>query len=499
MGINIAPLSAYMVPGQMVTEAIANGSFQKATDLIKSYLKRHNLFVHDDMQDVSVEGVKYYGYYVFSVKNMTGAYFLWKMGGRSTELDGVMFTSDGAKAYNDLVMGGRTKFDFGCDVNGISLVKILPFVVDVLNKKTKMDEKQIRQWFTDNQLYESLNEAQDELEEIRKRLQNLAVRISTGKKQGKDISRFEAERAELAKRRDELVLQVRTNVTVENPGDIGEVAAQEQEFEERATPEERFNDMEHYISMVLKGLQPSVLICGAPGLGKTYRVMQQVKAAGVNYKVIKGKETPVAFYIDLFHYKHEGDVLICDDADDVLTDDTITNLIKAATDSSDERIVSYGTSQPPLMSEAEFEMLPPEDQSLCDTRMSGGAAVHTYPKSFITEGSMIIITNKNAGQIDTAVRNRGLLCDLQFTVEECLGLIKDLMPHIMPTKLSIDAKYKALAYLTNLAEKKAKMDISIRSFTTAAKVYEDVDDDKQADRMIKEQMALQAARGGRRY
>ena len=151
------------------------------------------------------------------------------------------------------------------------------------------------------------------------------------------------------------------------------------------------------------------------------------------------------------------------------------------------------------MSEAEFEMLPPEDQSLCDTRMSGGAAVHTYPKSFITEGSMIIITNKNAGQIDTAVRNRGLLCDLQFTVEECLGLIKDLMPHIMPTKLSIDAKYKALAYLTNLAEKKAKMDISIRSFTTAAKVYEDVDDDKQADRMIKEQMALQAARGGRRY
>ena len=73
------------------------------------------------------------------------------------------------------------------------------------------------------------------------------------------------------------------------------------------------------------------------------------------------------------------------------------------------------------------------------------------------------------------------------------------MPAIMPDKLSVDAKFKALKYLQDLAEAKAKMEISIRSFCTVAKVYEDVDDETQANRMIKEQMKLQQARGGKRY
>jgi len=505
--MKIHSLANYMVPGHMIMEAISNGSFQKAMDIIKSYLSKYGLFVHNDIQDVSVEGTKYYGYYAFSVKNMTGAYFLWRMGNDNSELDGIMFTSNGAQAYNDLVMGGRTKFDFGCDVHGISLAKILPFVVDVLNKKLPMKEKPVRKWFEDNQLYESansnsdsfrINEAED-LDEIRRKISNLGVKISEWKKKGKDVSDLEAERSELIATRDSLVVNFRQNVTISNGGDIGEIAAQEEEFEERATPEERFSDMEHYINMVIKGLQPSLLICGAPGVGKTYRVMQKVKASGHPYKVIKGKETAVAFFQDLFMYSHEGDILVCDDADDVLTDDTITNLIKAATDSSDERIVSYGTSKPPFMSEEEYMSLEPEDQMLCGSLMVGAKEIHTYPKSFVTKGSLIIITNRNAGQIDTAVRNRGLMCDLAFTTEECLGLIKDIMPHIMPNKLSSEAKLKSLQYLTTLAEAKTKMEISIRSFTTVAKVYEDVDDEKQAERMIKEQMRLASLRGGKRY
>lgn len=491
----------------MVNEAISGANFKQAVDIIKQYLKKNNIFVHDDMQNVSVDGTAYYGYYTFSVKNGTGAYFLWRMSNGVSEIDGIMFTKDGQKAYMDLTVGGRTKFDFGCDVNGVSLAKLLPFVADVLNRKIPMKEPQVRKWFKDNNLYESLtvptgiftiNEAED-LDDIRRRINNLSTKIGEWRRKGKDVASLEQERDQLCQIRDELALQCRTNISVEAYGDIQEIEAQEEEFQMRATPEERFKDMEHYINMVLKGLQPSVLICGAPGVGKTYRVMQKVKASGRPYKVIKGKETPVAFYQDLFEFRHEGDILICDDADDVLTDETITNLIKAATDSSDERIVSYGTSKPPLMPMEQFECLPPEDQALCQVQEFKGGTIVFYPKSFTTEGSLIIITNRNAGQIDTAVRNRGLICDLAFTVEECLGLIKDIMPAIMPNKLSVEAKYKALSYLQALAEKKAKMEISIRSFTTVAKVYEDVDDDAQAERMIKEQMTLQSLRGGRKY
>lgn len=489
----------------MVTEAVSNASFAPAMETIKTYLKKNNIFTHDDMKDVTVGGTKYYGYYTFSIKNNTGAYFLWKMSGNSAEVTKVIFTKDGQKAYADLTVGGRTDFEFGCVVNGISLVKLLPFVVGVLNKKIAMNEKPVRKWFADNNLYESLKQIDEyiyednDLDDIRRRINILSVKINNYKKRGKDISGLEAERDELRQTRNEMTLRVSRGETVNVMGDMNEIDDQEEEFERRATPQERFNDMEHYINMVLKGLQPSVLICGAPGVGKTYRVMQKVKAAGRNYKVIKGKETPLAFYMDLFHFRHEGDILICDDADDVLTDDTITNLIKAATDSSDERVITYGTSKPPLMPEEEFMALDPEDQAICGVVYAGQKELHTYPKSFVTEGSLIIITNRNAGQIDTAVRNRGLICDLQFTVEECLNLIKDIMPAIMPNKLSVAAKIKALEYLQALAEAKSKMEISIRSFTTVAKVYEDVDDSAQAERMIKEQMKLQALHGGKRY
>ena len=32
--------------------------------------------------------------------------------------------------------------------------------------------------------------------------------------------------------------------------------------------------------MVMQGIQPSLIICGAPGVGKTYKVKKQLKAGG---------------------------------------------------------------------------------------------------------------------------------------------------------------------------------------------------------------------------
>lgn len=488
-----------------VNEAVANGQFQEAMDTIQNYFKKNKIYVRKDISNLTVEGIKYYGYFAYSCQTMKGVYFLWKQG-QSTDLDGVMFTNDAANILFLLTNGGNCKFDICCNVNGIPLVQLLPMVRDVMVGKTKMNENDIRKWFAEHQLYESLQEGtgffainEDNVAALKKQRELLRHRIHDWNKKGKDTTSLQAEFNEIDRQYQEAKVSVRSKVSVNVEGDKDEYRAQEEEYEQRATPEERFNDMEHYVSMVMKGLQPSVLICGAPGVGKTYRVMQKVKSSGRNFKVIKGKETTLAFYMDLFHFRHDGDILVCDDADDVLTDDTITNLIKAATDSSDERIISYGTSKPPIMSEEEFMGLSVEDQNICGTIMAGGKELHTYPKSFITNGSLIIITNRNAGQIDTAVRNRGLICDLAFTVEECLGLVKSIMPAIMPNKLSVDAKFKALKYLEDLASGKSKMEISIRSFVTVAKVFEDVDDDTQAERMIKEQMRLQSLRGGKRY
>lgn len=488
-----------------VNEAVANGQFKQAMETIEGYFKKNKIYVRKDISNLSVEGTRYYGYFAYSCQSMKGCYFLWKQG-QSTDLDGVMFTDDAPQILFNLTNGGNSKFNVCCNVNGVPLVQILPMVRDVINGKTKMNDKEITKWFNEHNLWESLQEGtgffvvnEDNADALKKQREALRHKLNDWKKKGKDTTELQAEFDEVCRLYQEARISIKSNVNVGIEGDANEFAAQEEEYEERATPEERFNDMEHYVNMVLKGLQPSVLICGAPGVGKTFRVMQRVKSSGRNFKVIKGKETALAFYMDLFHFRHSGDILVCDDADDVLTDDTITNLIKAATDSSDERIISYGTSKPPVMSEEEFMGLSVEDQNICGTIMAGGKELHTYPKSFVTEGSLIIITNRAAGQIDTAVRNRGLICDLEFTVEECLGLIKNIMPAIMPEKISTDAKFKALKYLEDLAGNKSKMEISIRSFVTVAKVFEDVDDDTQATRMIKEQMRLQAMRGGKKY
>ena len=86
----------------------------------------------------------------------------------------------------------------------------------------------------------------------------------------------------------------------------------------RKDPEQVFREMKHYINMVIKGMQNSLIICGAPGVGKTYNVKQQLKAAGYheghNLCTIKGKCTPRVLYMTLMEYKSKGDIVLIDDA-----------------------------------------------------------------------------------------------------------------------------------------------------------------------------------------
>jgi hypothetical protein len=282
-----------------------------------------------------------------------------------------------------------------------------------------------------------------------------------------------------------------------NPINDPSIQKMEQRFEEeeRATPEERFSDMESYILNVILGLDTSALICGAPGVGKTYRIMQAIKkegkVRGQDYDVIKGKCTPMVLFQMLHDYKENGQLLVIDDADDIITDMTSINLIKAATDSSDERIVSYGSGAKIFV--------PEEKAGLYDDWEMDGSGRLIYPKSFVYEGGVIIITNMRAGQIDTAIRSRAMICDLNFTTAEVLDLVRGLSPHICPETLTPESKERALEYLNKLAESGAPMEISIRSFTLVAKLYLSNAPENAIERRIREQMKLKFERGGKKY
>jgi hypothetical protein len=172
-------------------------------------------------------------------------------------------------------------------------------------------------------------------------------------------------------------------------------------------PEQVFKEMEKYIQMVIKGLQPSLIICGAPGVGKTYRVKKQLKANGYtvgnNLTIINGRCTPRRLFIEMYDYRKKGDILLIDDADGIVgpkaPEDAI-NILKAALDSTSEdegRLVNYGIATKLL----------DDDGIEC-------------PKKFYYNGGVIILTNYSAGQLNTALRGRSFIQDIHFDVTDIL-------------------------------------------------------------------------------
>ena len=289
---------------------------------------------------------------------------------------------------------------------------------------------------------------------------------------------------------EELKLALKHNVSVSMEINKELAAAQKQFEEERDDPEMVFKKMQKYVKMVIKGINPSVILCGAPGVGKTFNVKKQLKAAGFheghNLCTIKGKCSPRVLYTTLMEYKNKGCIVLIDDADGLVgpgaPEDSI-NILKAALDSTGDdegRLVSYGVSG--HLKDDEGNIL---------------------PKRFYYNGGIIVITNYQAGSLDTALRGRSFVQDIKFNTEELLDIIKKLMPGIDPEHLSPKSKIKAFDYLVELSNADAEMEVSIRTYGICAKIFEtaagdpDFTDD-DAKSMIKEQMKLQSQRSKRK-
>lgn len=286
---------------------------------------------------------------------------------------------------------------------------------------------------------------------------------------------------------DDLECSVKKNVSVSST--ITGAAEAEKKIETaKSDPKTAFKEMQMYVKMVIKGIQPAVILCGAPGIGKTFRVKQQLKAAGYTMtadNTVKGKCTPRQLYLTLYNNKGKGDIVLVDDADSLVgpkAPEDCINILKAALDSTadDEgRLVSYKVSG---------ELKDDEGQPV--------------PKSHYNKCGMIVITNYSVGQIDTALRNRAFTQSLDFSTKDLLQIIRDIMPNIESNRLSMTSKAKAMNYLEKLVEEGKPIEVSCRSFITCARIYENSEEDDDlglAEKMIAEQMRNQSLRGGKKW
>lgn len=217
---------------------------------------------------------------------------------------------------------------------------------------------------------------------------------------------------------------------------------------------QRFSFVESVVSMVAKGVQASAVITGEGGLGKTFTVLKTLKEEGFQdlndaeigstgkncFIQIKGFSTAKNLFRTL--YDNNDAVIVFDDTDSILKCPISINLLKAALDSYDRRIITWGA----------------------ETRGDDD-----LPRSFEFTGRVIFISNLDQGKIDQAIRSRSMLIDLSMTLDQKIERMETLIQQedFMP-EYSSEEKLDALEFIAD--NKESAREISLRSLITVCKL-----------------------------
>jgi hypothetical protein len=241
-------------------------------------------------------------------------------------------------------------------------------------------------------------------------------------------------------------------------GDIEVAVAAAVEKSNKYDINTRFGFVEKLVTMVATGVQPSAVITGEGGLGKTFTVTKTLAAHGYKdiselaefqvgsvintskcFMMVKGYSTAKGLYRTLF--ENQKSVIVFDDCDAVLKDPVALNLLKGALDSYGKRIISWNADM--------------KDDDL--------------PRSFNFEGRVIFISNMDQDRIDQAIRSRSMMIDLSMTFDQKI----DRMEYIAKSDEFLpeyDATIKADALALIRKVGKDAKEISLRTLIAVSKV-----------------------------
>jgi hypothetical protein len=208
---------------------------------------------------------------------------------------------------------------------------------------------------------------------------------------------------------------------------------------EYADPDIVFDDLKDLVQMVASGVQASLLVTGMPGIGKTYSVTQHLEAFGKHknepngYVTFKGTSSPFGLYRALYHHKNQ--IVLFDDCDAVLKDDTASNILKAALDSYDVREITW-------MSKSTFDPGEMSEEEINEKIVEEGK----YPSKFEFKGQIIFISNIHKKKIEQAVISRSMTIDITLESKDVFRRMETILNNIekdTPMKL----KKEVLEYL----------------------------------------------------
>ena len=217
---------------------------------------------------------------------------------------------------------------------------------------------------------------------------------------------------------------------------------------ESRDPEVMFANLESLTKMVGRGIQPSLVITGMAGVGKTHLVKETLKQMGLresyDFEHFKGKATAAGLFITL--YQNSDKIVVLDDCDSVFKDDDAVNILKAALDSYDTRKISYISTKP---LKDEFG--------------------EPIPAHFEFTGKIIFISNIHQSKLDEAIRSRSFVADISMNTGQMFQRMEQLMQSMEP-RIPVAAKQQALDIMKELDAKFGGVDINLRSFIKAARI-----------------------------
>jgi hypothetical protein len=215
-----------------------------------------------------------------------------------------------------------------------------------------------------------------------------------------------------------------------------------------------FDELRSLVIMVINNVNPSLIITGRGGIGKTHTVMKTLDEFDLvkdeEYVVVKGAATPLSMYKAL--YDNNEKIVIFDDCDSIFKDADGVNILKAALDSYDEREISW-------LSRSTYD---PETQSPTPSK--------PVPNRFIFDGQIIFISNMPMEKVDAAVRTRSYTIDINLTEEQIFNIMEKNLPNILPN-VDINIKKEVFYFMKNEYKKPStEGTINVRTLIKAIKI-----------------------------
>lgn len=193
-----------------------------------------------------------------------------------------------------------------------------------------------------------------------------------------------------------------------------------------------FDELRSLVIMVMDRINPSLIVTGRGGIGKTHTVTSTFKefdlVKDVDYVIIKGASTALSLYKAL--YTNNEKIIVFDDCDSIFKDADGVNILKGALDSYEEREISW-------LSRSTYD---PETQGPTESK--------PVPNRFVFDGQIIFISNLDINQIDPAVRTRSYTININLTEDQVFVIMEKSLPNILPN-VDLGLKKEVLEFMKN--------------------------------------------------